>query len=72
VNLPLASDNKGKAFYVKKVDAAPGSTVKIIAAAGDLIDGGATKTLSMQYDALLVVSDGTTNWWIIGEAGPSF
>lgn len=72
VNLPPANKNPGKAFFIKKIDAS-GADVKIQPQAGDLIDGAASnQTISVQFDCLQIVSDGTTNWWIIGEAGPSF
>lgn len=65
VTLPLAADSKGKAFWVKKIDA--GAATVLQAAAGDLIDGAATQNLNNQFDAMLVVSDGTTNWWILAH-----
>jgi hypothetical protein len=72
VNLPPASTNPGKAFYVKKINAL-GGFVKLQASAGDTVDGAVSNsTITAQFDALLVVSDGGTGWWIIGEAGPSF
>lgn len=72
INLPLASENKGKAFYIKKIFAAAGA-VTITPQLGDTIDGAATNaTITAQYDCLLVVSDGGTGWWILAEAGPSF
>jgi hypothetical protein len=72
VNLPPASANPGKAFIIKKTDAAA-VAVKIQPQAGDTIDGAASNsTIAAQYDTLQVVSDGGTGWWIIGEAGPSF
>lgn len=72
INLPPASENKGKAFYIKKIFAA-GGAVTITPTLGDTIDDAASNaTIVAQYDALLIVSDGGTGWWIIGEAGPSF
>jgi hypothetical protein len=72
VNLPPANENPGKAFFIKKIDAAAAS-VKLQPQAGDVIDGAASNsTITQQFDCLQIVSDGTTNWWIIGEAGPSF
>lgn len=72
INLPLASENKGKAFFIKKIFAA-GGAVTITPQLGDTIDGAASNaTITAQYDCLQIVSDGGTGWWIIGEAGPSF
>lgn len=72
INLPPAKTVPGKAFFIKKIDAS-GAAVKIQPEAGDLIEGAVSNsTIAAQYDCLQIVSDGTTNWWIIGEAGPSF
>jgi len=72
INLPRASENKGRAFYIKKIFLA-GGAVTITPTLGDTIDGLALNaTIVAQYDSLLVVSDGGTGWWIIGEAGPTF
>lgn len=72
INLPLASTHKGKAYYIKKIFAA-GGAVTIQPQPGDTIDDAVSNsTIVAQYDALLIVSDGSTGWWIIGEAGPSF
>jgi hypothetical protein len=66
VRLPPASGNKGKAFYVKKIDAGTGE-IQIKAALGDSIDGVSQYDLTTQYEAVLIVSDGVTNWWILSK-----
>lgn len=72
INLPPAKTVPGKAFFIKKIDAS-GAAVKIQPEAGDLIEDAVSNSqIAAQYDCLQIVSDGTTNWWIIGEAGPSF
>lgn len=75
VNLPLAAENPGKAFFIKKILPGGGDTtvVKIQPQAGDTIDGAASNSsITLQFDCLQIVSDGANGWWIIGEAGPSF
>jgi hypothetical protein len=62
ITLPLAVDNKGRAFYIKNIGV---GAVTVAPSGGDLIDGGAGGSLPDQYDVMLVVSDGTTNWWIL-------
>lgn len=52
-------------FVIKKTDASA-NTVVINAGAGNLIDGLSSKTLTTQYEYTTLVSDGTTNWYIIG------
>jgi hypothetical protein len=72
VNLPFANQKPGMSFFIKKTDIS-GAAVKIQPQAGNLIDGLASNsTIAAQYDCLHIVSDGGLNWWIIGEAGPSF
>lgn len=66
VTLPDAASHKGYAVYVKKISA-PAGNVTIARTGADLIDGATSQTLSVQYDGLLFVSDGT-NWWILPTA----
>jgi hypothetical protein len=67
VTLPLAADNQGHAFWIKNVAGA--GAVTILPTAPDLIDGvsagGGGLSLPDQYDVALVVSDGTTNWYVL-------
>jgi hypothetical protein len=63
ITLPPANENRGKAFYIKNVGAAGATT--IAPSVGDLIDGAVSQSLPDQYDAMLVVSDGVTDWWIL-------
>lgn len=65
VTLPVASENKGKAFWIKNVGAVGATTIDALGGVGfNLIDGSTTQTLPDQYDVMAVVSDGT-NWWIL-------
>jgi hypothetical protein len=62
VTLPLAAENKGKAFWIKNIAV---GAVTIARSGADLIDGATSQSLPDQYDVMLVVSDGVSNWWIL-------
>jgi hypothetical protein len=67
VTLPLAAENVGQAFYIKKATAAAGNLTIARAAAAETIDGAmADAIISTAQAAILIVSDGT-GWWIIGD-----
>ncbi len=59
----LAASNTGKVYYIKKIDSSA-NAVTIDGNSSETIDGSTTKVLSMQYDAIMIVSDGT-EWWIL-------
>lgn len=63
VSLPAASAQSGRRLSVKKIDASA-NKVTVVAAGGDLIDGAATEDLLAQYDAVTIVSDGVSAWYI--------
>jgi hypothetical protein len=56
----------GALHMVKKIDAT--SNAVNLASVTGLIDLNASISLAAQFDAVLLVSDGT-NWWIIGQIG---
>lgn len=62
VMLPPPADAMFKRFDVKKLDGT--ANVVVIDAESGNIDGGATKSLSVQYQALTFVSDGV-GYWVI-------
>lgn len=64
VTLPAAVTHKGYAVYIKKISAGGSGAVTIARTGSDLIDGATSKSLANQYDAMLLVSDGT-GWWIL-------
>lgn len=70
VTLPLAADKRHAAYYIKKVHT--GAALTVARSGADLIDGATSLSIPAQYDGVLLVSDGISNWYIIGEAGPSF
>ncbi len=63
VALPAAGDNTGKVFYLKKIDSSA-NAVTIDGDGAETIDDAATLVLNSQYDAAMLVSDGT-EWWIL-------
>lgn len=66
INLPLAASKPHAAFYIKKV--AAGVAADIFRAGADLIDGQTILSLPTQYDAVLLVSDGLTNWYVLSKS----
>ena len=62
VTLPAVASSGGKRYEVKKL----GSTANVVVDgnASETIDGTVTQTISLQYDSLGLVCDGT-EWWII-------
>jgi len=60
VSLPTASGIKGKAYFIKKVDASA-NAVTVDPYGTETIDGAATVSLAAQYDSVFIVSDGA-NW----------
>lgn len=66
LNLPLAASKPHAAYYIKKV--AAGASADISRSGADLIDGQALLSLPLQYDAVLLVSDGLTNWYVLAKS----
>ncbi len=65
VTLPLASSYRDKVYVFKKIDSS-GNVVTINRSGSDLIDGASSWSLSAQYNAMRIVSNGT-NWYIINQ-----
>jgi hypothetical protein len=63
ITLIEADGNVGRNYYVKKIDSSA-NTVTVSGATGDLLDEGATAVLTIQYESITTVSDGT-GWWIL-------
>jgi len=61
--LPTAVGNRGLTFIVKKNDAAAG-TITIDTTGGQTIDGATTYVLTVQYESVTLISDGT-NWMVV-------
>ena len=62
INLPTAVGNTGKVLFIKNLHAT--NTVTIDASSTQTIDGALTYTLTLQYEVVSIVSDGS-NWHII-------
>ena len=64
INLPaLAGGNAGKEIRVKLKTA--GNTLTLDGNASETIDGSTTYTLTVQNQAVTLVSDGSSNWEVI-------
>lgn len=61
ITLP-AADESSMRLSIKKIDSSA-NAVTVAAAGSDTIDGAATKSLASQYDAVEVVSDGSSAWY---------
>lgn len=64
VTLPAASGKSGRIYVIKNSSA---GTVTINVTGGDTIDGLSSQTLTVQYSAYTLQSDGTSSWAIIGK-----
>ena len=62
VTLPAAGQYSGLQFIIKKTDASA-NAVTIDGSGAETIDGAATQVLTVQYQSITVVSDGT-GWQI--------
>ena len=63
VTLPATASNSGRRYFIKKVDSSANS-VTIDADGDELIDDALTAVLTAQYEAVLLVCDGS-NWVIL-------
>lgn len=66
ITLPAAASSTEKMFLFKKIDSSV-NAVTVTRAGSDTIDGATTYVLSAQYDWLIIQSDGTANWKIVGR-----
>lgn len=64
ITVALPSADNIYEFTIKKIDSSA-NTVTINADPGDLIEGSASYTLTTQYEYVRIVSNETTNWFII-------
>lgn len=62
ITLPTAAGRIGQMFFFKKIDASA-NAITIARSGAETIDGATSQSLSTQYQAITVVSDGT-NWYI--------
>jgi hypothetical protein len=63
ITLPTTAGHSGLQHTIKKTDASA-NTVTIATTSSQTIDGSTTAVLSVQENAITVISDGT-NWWVI-------
>lgn len=67
INLPTAVGISGRIYVIKKISGAA-LNVTIDGAGAELIDGAATKTLTLQYSSMIIQSD-NVGWQILGAFG---
>lgn len=70
LTLPPAASNAGKVLELKKTDASLANLVTIDGNGSETIDGALTTTLATQYEAIIIVCDGT-GWNIVARSYPS-
>lgn len=63
VTLPIAANNTGRRYFVKKIDSS-GNSVTVDGNGSETIDNSTNMVLASQYDSVEIVCDGT-GWWII-------
>jgi len=63
VTLPDTNGRTGRVYHIKKTDSS-GNAVTVDGDGSQTIDGSTTKAISVQYDSIMIVSDGS-NWHII-------
>lgn len=63
VMLPAASGNGGRTYYIKKIDSSV-NTVTVDANASETIDGDLTAVITLRYESITLVCDGS-NWHLI-------
>ena len=63
ITLPSASAIVGKIYDIKKIDSSA-NAVTITQAGADTIDGAANASLTIQWEDLSFISDGT-DWFIL-------
>lgn len=68
VTLPAAASYTGKHYHIKKTDSST-NAVTIDGNASETIDGATTTTVSLQYETLTIISDGS-NWHVVNRTYP--
>lgn len=67
ITLPVANTGKGRQVTVKKISTLANGAVNVQRQGTDLIDGATTYSLVNQYDFVVLVSDGVSNWYVVGK-----
>jgi hypothetical protein len=65
VNLPAAAGCSGRVYVIKKISAAL-NNVTVDGNGAETIDGAATRILSLQYESVMIQSNGTS-WFILAN-----
>ncbi len=67
VTLPPAATAAGMIVFVKKIDTSTNS-VKVAASGSNKIEGKSSQSLAKTYKSLTLISDGSSNWYILSNA----
>jgi hypothetical protein len=67
ITLPPANTGNGMMVSIKKIDSSS-NAVSVAASGADQIEGEISKALSAQYSGLTLISDGSSNWFIVGAS----
>lgn len=70
ITLPTAAGRTGRSFSIQKTDSS-GNAVVLDGDGSETIDGATTRSLTVQYQGTMVVSDGA-NWHMIPNLGGSY
>lgn len=65
VNVPLAANNGGAVYYIKKTNSS--NSVSILPSGGDTIEGEVSKILYAIGETISIISDGISNWSIMSS-----
>ena len=65
ITVPLATEHPTRSFIIKKIDASANAVTPTRSGA-DTIDGATSLTLSAQYDAVEIESDGSA-WYVVTD-----
>ena len=63
ITLPAATDSEGLTYNIKKLDATAWEVI-VDGDGAELVEGAATATLTVQYEAITIQCDGT-GWWVL-------
>ena len=64
ITLDLASAQEDSLIIIKKIDSSA-NAITVVADVANTIDGQLTQTLTSQFDAITIISDGVSTWHII-------
>lgn len=64
LTLPLVNDSKFRQYIVKKIDPTVNKII-VSGSSNQTIDGQLGAEINTQYEALMIVNDGSSNWYLV-------